>query len=484
MPTAIGHDIPECRLCGITEGDGASLSVTSSKKTSRGATKFARRSVPPVGLFLLLFLFLFAVHTDFAAGSAYDFLRVTGSKTLFAISPDIMLRTINPKFPDRTWTLGEGWGIPPFFHHSRVGGMYDRVDFLYPFGIREESTFQSRLKFFPFFESRWAKIPPYDGFSRCLTLYQGRSDLGQEYWGVFPLYGYMYRRHGVDKNSFFLFPLYYESTVDDARTRRFLWPIITYADSPGRQAFKVWPLFGADTVKNEYQTFYLAWPFFQVTDRHMGTEQASSYRALPFPLYVRQDTNYSTTTELLWPLITYYHHYASGFKRYSVRPLFSYGSGGGIEEFSLLYLYSYKKDRNKGTTTGSNSGYISVDGDDVFTERSFLMVSKIQKRYRKGGLVFAMYRFWPFAEYVWDIEKGSHLKFPEIIPLRNDWWDINLGRLLRFVDFRETPITRELSLLFGLSNKTEIKPQAGIPRPPRPGDDNWTELITGSFGKR
>jgi hypothetical protein len=52
------------------------------------------------------------------------------------------------------------------------------------------------------------------------------------------------------------------------------------------------------------------------------------------------------------------------------------------------------------------------------------------------------------------------------------------------VDFRDTPITSESSILFGLRQKTEIKQYPFISCPPKPGDDNWSELITGSFGKR
>jgi hypothetical protein len=455
--------------------------------SGRVETREIRTFTEKLGVVGFFFLFLFAcsvLDCDFAAGSAYDFLRLTGSKTLFAINPDVNLRTIDPRLPDRTWSFGEGWGIPPLYYRTKVGGVYDRIDFLYPLGKREESTFQSTLKLFPLFESRWSKVPPFDGYSRWLTWYRGRSDLGQPYWGVYPFYGHTYRRHGVDKNSFFLFPLYYESSTDDARTQRILWPIITYANSPGRQALKVWPLFGADTIRNDYRTYYLAWPFFQSTERHLGTEQFSSYKAMPFPLYVRQDTNYDTSVNLLWPVLSYYHHYKKDFTRYSFYPFFTYGSGGGIDELSIFFVYSSKKDRNKGTTANSDSGYIGVDGDTVFTERKFFMVSKIQKRYRKGGLVHALYRLWPLAEYEWDIEKGSHFKFPEIIPLRNDWWDVNLGHLLRLVDIRETPITREISSFFGLRKKTEFKQQPSIPRGPQPGDDNWTELITGSFGKR
>ncbi len=435
-----------------------------------------------VGVFVVLMLSLIAPAG--CRGSAYNFFRLTTPGTLFAIDPDLAIRRIDSHAPDNLWILGKGWGIPPLFFHSNVPGLYDRVDFFYPFGYREESTFQSKLAFTPFFKSRWSKIPPFEGHSRCLTLYHGRSDMGQPYWGVFPFYGYTYRRFGVDRNLFVLFPLYYETTDDDARTIRVLPPIVTYANSPGRSAFKVWPLFGKDAIRNDYYNVFVLWPFFQRIDKYPGTEQASRYTALPFPLYMRQETFYSSSTDLLWPLISFYHHYRSGHRRYSVRPFVTYGTGGGIEELSLFFLYSYKKDYNKGISSTNSDGYVDVGDDEVFTERKMLFVSSIQKRFRKGCLVYAKYKFWPFAEYTWDLAKGSHLKVPEIISLKSDFWDLNLGRFLRFVDFRDTPITRELSLLFGFTGRTEVKTHPHIPLPPRPGDDGWAELMLGSFGKR
>jgi len=437
-------------------------------------------------LYLVLFLAMAQVllSPGSTEASAYQFLRLTTPGSLFAIPPDLNIRRIDQTAPSNLWTLGEGWGIPPLFYYTKVPGLYDRVDFLYPFGFREESALWSKLKFQPFFESRWSKIPPFDGSSRCLTLYHGRSDLGQTYWGFFPFYGYSYRRWGVDKNFFFLFPLYYESTDDDARSIRFLWPIGTYANSPGRSSFKIWPILGRDAIRNDYFNRFVLWPFFQWIDKYPGTDQSYSYRALPFPLYVTENDAYSCTTHILWPFVSYYHHYRSGHTRYSLRPLITYGSGGGIDELSLLFLYSYKKDWRKATTTKDSHGYISVQGEDVVTEQSFLMMSKIHKHYRKGNLVAARYLFWPFADYSWSLAKGSHLKVPSLIPMKSDFWDLNLGWIFRFVDFRDTPITRELSLLFGLSRRTEIKSQPHIPPPPKPGDDGWAELITGAFGKR
>jgi len=416
------------------------------------------------------------------------FFHLPSRSELFAVDPDVIIRKMDPTAPEGAWKLAQGWGFPPLFYRTKVSGLYDRWDFLYPLGCKEESYFRSRTKFTPLVDSQWYKIPPYDGHSRWLTAFWGRSDRGQNYWGVFPFYGYTYRRNGADSSFFAMFPLYSESTYDDARTIRVLWPLITYAKSPGRNTFKVWPLYGTDAIGKEYFNWFALWPLFQKIDKYPGTEQAYSYSAAPFPLYTRQETCYSTTVDLLWPFITYYHHRPTGHYRYSFRPLFTYGTGGGIEELNIFYFYSSKKDRRKGTSEGtlegSSDGFIAVGDDEVFTEKKFLMVSSIQKRYRKGSLVYAKYKFWPFAEYSWDLYKGSHLRVPELTGIKNDWWDINLGRLLRIVDIRDTPITRELSLLFGLSRRTEVKSIPHIPSPPKPGDDSWSELVAGSFGKR
>jgi hypothetical protein len=402
----------------------------------------------------------------------------------FAIDPDLMIRSILPEAPDNMWALGQGWGLRPFFYRSRLPGLYNRLDFLYPLGCFEDTKFRRKFRLTPFFESWWSKSPPYEGHARFLTVYKGVSDLGQRYWGIFPFYGYTHRRFGVDSNFFVLFPLYYHAVDEGSRTVRILWPLITYANSPSRSALKVWPIYGRDRIRNDYDNFFVLWPFFQKVEKYPGTEQESRYLGLPFPLFVKQDDHYSTATHILWPLITYYYHYQSGHTRYSFRPFITYGTGGGVEELSILSLYTYKEDNRRPSTSKDSEGYVSVAADEIMTERTFLGLSAIKKRYRKGCLVYARYRFWPFAEYIWDAAKGSHLKIPELIPLTDQWWDLNMGRLLRIVDIRDTPVTRELSLFFGLRQKTEMKQYASIDGPPLPGDDDWKELIMGAFGKQ
>ncbi len=124
------------------------------------------------------------------AGHAQAFLTTPSHPTLFAIDPDTVIRKMDPTAPSRMWVIGQGWGLPPLFYRSKVPGLYDRWDFCYPLGCKEESYFRSKTRFTPLVDTQWYKIPPYDGHSRYLTAFWGRSDDGQNYWGVFPFYGY------------------------------------------------------------------------------------------------------------------------------------------------------------------------------------------------------------------------------------------------------------------------------------------------------
>ncbi|MFH0821706.1 MAG: hypothetical protein V2B18_03070 [Pseudomonadota bacterium] len=353
---------PQHRLCPPL--DSQALEPPAGFAVARTAPKSSRR---PFCIIVALIAFLLLFQPEPSLSWIGDLIGHGKGSNLFAIDPDLYIRRVDPRAPDNVWTLAEGRGVAPFYYRTTIPGLYDRVDFFFPLGLQEESTFQSRLKFFPFFENRWSKVAPYDGFSRCLTMYHGRSDMGQDYWGFFPFYGHSYRKFGVDRNFFVLFPLYYESVEDNIKTTRIMWPFITYANDPGRHSIKVWPLAGRDAIRNEYFNWYVLWPFFQHTLKHPGTEQWEKHTSSPFPLYINKENAYSTSTSILWPFLDYYHHYATGYKSYKFRGLFKYGSGGGITDIDIFYFYSYKRDERKGTEAAP--GFVHVSGDEVFTEK-------------------------------------------------------------------------------------------------------------------
>ena len=131
------------------------------------------------GLLILLVLVSAACAPTPCHGVACDFLRLAHGGNLFAVDPDVALRRFDPRGDSHVWNLGESHGIPPLFLRSKVQGHYDRVDFFYPLGCWEESPFRSKLRFSPLLVNEWSKLPPFDGYSRCLTMYHGRSDRGR-----------------------------------------------------------------------------------------------------------------------------------------------------------------------------------------------------------------------------------------------------------------------------------------------------------------
>jgi len=47
-----------------------------------------------------------------------------------------------------------------------------------------------------------------------------------------------------------------------------------------------------------------------------------------------------------------------------------------------------------------------------------------------------------------------------------------------WIDFCDTPISREFSYLFGLRKRTRLKTFSRFRRPPKPGEDDWAEIFS------
>ncbi len=160
-------------------------------------------------------------------------------------------------------------------------------------------------------------------------------------------------------------------------------------------------------------------------------------------------------------------------------PFIKYGSGGGLEELNLFYLYSYKKDWRRGTTSTSSDARLQVDGESVYTEQKFLyFISTIQKQYRKGLLVYgSIASSGRLREYVWDLEKGSHLKMPEIIPLTSDFWDQKSRASVAIRRFARDPHNAGTEHAFSVSARDRTQSSPLHSPATEPENDDWSELI-------
>src|SRR4030042_2494806 len=122
------------------------------------------------------------------------------------------------------------WGIRPLLYWTEdEKESLRRLEYIYPLGkyqvkdgdkkgyfalislFREES-FDGKKKwdfqFFPFFI--------------------GETEKGEDYFGLFPIYGFLLDRYGKDEIRFYLWPLYGESTSEGVHTTNLLWPFFSF----------------------------------------------------------------------------------------------------------------------------------------------------------------------------------------------------------------------------------------------------------------
>lgn len=206
------------------------------------------------------------------------------------------------------------------------------TDILYPLGYFTND----HSRFFPLYSSRKGK----DESNHAFFPYFSGQYKGKKYSGIFPVYGRMYHRYGLDEAVFALWPLYTRTQRDHMNRYTFLWPIFRY--SPHHE-LQVFPLAGIE--KDEEQTSYYAlWPLLH---HRRGTQDMDAF--LPFFLYSRQDQAMSLS--VIWPLFTYNRDYQRGHTSVDILwPLGRYASGA-YEETRIFPLYWSKKETNSSMKT-------------------------------------------------------------------------------------------------------------------------------------
>lgn len=197
------------------------------------------------------------------------------------MAPDGRLAELDVLWPLIHWERpdegGQDLRLRPLWRRvSSEDGTETRHEFLAPFGEGRFDETEDVLRLFPLFYYRnhlhngiagqWDKdwwITP--------LIWGGSSALGENYFGVFPIYGSIPQFLSYDRLTWLLFPLFLRTTKSDMTGTHLLWPFIGWGGSerPNRPYWwRVLPFFAKSIDPGKRESYSTLWPFF-----HWGRER-------------------------------------------------------------------------------------------------------------------------------------------------------------------------------------------------------------------
>ncbi|MFQ5506261.1 MAG: hypothetical protein ACE5F1_15945, partial [Planctomycetota bacterium] len=198
-----------------------------------------------------------------------------------------------------------------------------RHEFVSPLGAYRTDGRETAVRFLPLFYYRehehegrpgsWDR----DWFFTPL-IWGGSSAEGEDYLAVIPVFGSIRQFLGYDRLGFFLFPLSLWTSRGSSRSFSFLWPLMGWGGSAGRDEhgkpthpywFRILPFFGYSIHPGKSESYSALWPFF-----HWGTERMDSKEPYSkfyfFPILGWRTGGAFLSWHFLWPLFRHTHKVA------------------------------------------------------------------------------------------------------------------------------------------------------------------------------
>lgn len=203
-------------------------------------------------------------------------------------------------------------------------GEMHEVQFLWPLFLyrRTEGPSRLRARLLPVFFHERFQHP--DGVEEVDThllpfLLSGRSDRGENYFALFPLWGTLRGFFAKDRIRFRLFPLYADTLEGEHRSRHFLWPFLRFSKGGDKSSVRIFPFYGWKKKEGRYDQMFVLWPFFSRIHYRIGTDRpVRAWFFLPF--YGRQQTPFGKIQYFLYPFFSTHRNERAGnrFREWNV----------------------------------------------------------------------------------------------------------------------------------------------------------------------
>jgi hypothetical protein len=170
------------------------------------------------------------------------------------------------------------------------------------------------------------------------------------YRALFPVYGDVKYRFGLDRWNWVLFPLYGRFEKNGVTTTTAPWPFLKVMRGEGNSGFELWPLFGRREKAGEYREQFYLWPFGYKNEKNLSDPQPD-IRLGVLPFYASTIDPDSASKTYLWPFFGWFDRTAP-VRYHESRyfwPLFVQGRGEAryVNRWAPFYTHSVSKGVDK-----------------------------------------------------------------------------------------------------------------------------------------
>lgn len=355
------------------------------------------------------------------------------------------------------------WGIRPFLYWTEdEKESLRRLEFAYPLGkyqnvegdkkgyfallsLYREENFDGKKKwdfqFFPFFI--------------------GETEMGRDYFGLFPLYGFLFNRYGKEEIRFYLWPLYSRSTSEGVHTTHLLWPFFSLMDGEKKKGYRIWPFYGRRETFGISKSEFFLWPIFLRQTKGMDTDDPVEERMV-FPFYLSKESKSFESKTFIWPFFTYARDQLTGFEQWDLPwPFFQSLKGEKLYGIKIFPFYGYKEKEGDMKRMFVLYPLYQWEEDQMReieerTHRLLLFIRIRSGEDHQGVSRESSLRIWPFFDYEREPAGHTTLSLLYLFPFKDEGFERNLFPLFRIFHWEKDPQKgRSTNFLWGFYKRIE-----------------------------